>query len=360
LIEIGYPSFLASKILLSAGERSSSSPKFIKNEIVQGKVLKTFSSKDVLLLIKGKQVMAKTHLPLSAGRVLSLKVEQAVPVPTLKLLGIKLLGFEAVQLSTILSAVKHNLWKSVFENLAHHGHSDGNALLFRKLMNDLSLGMFLDPSADLLKILIDKSGLGWERKLREICTQKKIDGQRLNMLIAGDIKGLGSRLLAHQAEPETLMDRLMNAIKNIQLLNHFGLEQEKKIYLPIPIQFSNGLFTVGQLLIHLNQEEQDKHANGRADRSYHKISFVLELSNLGPLRADLMITAKTIEGRFLLADKTAKALVDQNLDILIKNLKTRGFTVHHMGCYLKDPEFITQPLLKELIQEEGSSISLVA
>lgn len=360
MIQVGYSTSSASKISLQSEDNFTSPPKLIKNEIVKGKVLKSFSLNKALLFIKGRKVLARTHVPLREGRVLSLKVEEVSPNPVLKLLGEKISNLGAVNISMILSAIKENLWKSLFEGINQYPLSETDIKQFKQLMNDLSQNLFLKTDPELLRGLIDKSGLGWEAKLRKIVINKTFSQDNLNKLIAEDLKGLGSKLLALMEENEVLLNRFVSTIKNIQLLNHLGLEQESKVFLPIPIQFPDGFFTVGQLLIHLNQRQTDEHKGGKKDKGFFRISFLLELSNLGPLRSDLTIKEKEIYGRFLLAKEETKLLIEENIPSFISNLQEKGFSVLQLECQIKAPEIVKQSLIKEIIKEEGCTISLVA
>jgi flagellar hook-length control protein FliK len=91
-----------------------------------------------------------------------------------------------------------------------------------------------------------------------------------------------------------------------------------------------------------------------------KISFLLELSNLGSLRSDLTIQEKEIYGKFILAKEEAKLIIQENLPTFIDALQKKGFSVLQMECQVRSPEIVTQSLVKEIIKEEGCSISLVA
>jgi len=355
-----HPPSSGSKISLKPDPCITSPLKLHKNEVLEGKVLKSLSSGNALLLINGEKVIARTHVPLSEGTVLSLKVEETLPTPVLKVLGIRLTGSDAINISMILSAMKENLWKSIHENIDHQGLSQVERAQFRELMDDLSLRLFSKSAPDMLKTLIDKSGLGWEAKLLRAFMNKTITGDNLNKLIGGDLKGLVSRFLGLNQKNGVLLRRFVSTIENIQLLNHLGLEQERKILLPVPIQFADGLFTLGQLLIHLPRKEKDEGGKQKPDKNVFSISFLLELSNLGPVRADLAIKGEEIEGRFLLAKEETKSLIENNILSFISNLKDRGFKIRHMDCHLKEPGLIRQPLLNEIVQEEGNTICLVA
>lgn len=354
-----HPPSSVSKILLKPDPGITSLLKLHKNEVLEGKVLKSLSSGNALLLINGEKVTARTHVPLSEGTVLSLKVEETLQTPVLKVLGIRLTGSDAINISMILSALKENLWKSIYENIDQQGLPQAERAQFRELMDDLSLRLFSKSPPDMLRTLIDKSGLGWEAKLLRAFMNKTITVDNLNKLIGGDLKGLVSRFLDLNQETGVLLKRFVSTIENIQILNHLGLEQERKIFLPVPIQFADGLFTLGQLLIHLPRKEKDEGGKQKPDRNVFSITFLLEMSNLGPVRADLAIKGEEIEGRFLLAKEETKSLIENNILSFISNLKDRGFKIRHMDCHFKEPGLIRKSLLNEIVQEEGNTICLV-
>jgi hypothetical protein len=360
LIQPGFPTWQASKIYLQSEENSTSPPKLIKNEIVTGKVLRSFSSSKSLLFIKGKKVIAGTHVPLREGMMLSLKVEEVSPNPVLKLLDTKINSRGAVNTSIILSAIKENLWKSLCEGLNHDSLFGTDIKQFRQLINNLSQRLFLKREPDLLREIIENSGFCWETKLKNNFLRKTTGKNNISKLATGDLKGLGSKILSLMGGKEILLKRFLSAIENIQLLNQMGLEQDRKLFIPIPIQFSDGFFTVGQLLIQLSQKKKEDHEEERTKNGLLKISFLLELSNLGSLRSDLTIKEKEIYGKFFLAKEETKLIIQENLPTFIDTLQKKGFSVLQMECQVSSPEIVAQSLVKEIIKEEGCTISLVA
>jgi hypothetical protein len=360
LIQPNTPTVNASKIYLQSEGKSTSPLNLIKNEIVNGKVLKSFSLSKSLLFIKGKKVIAGTHVPLREGMMLSLKVEEVSPNPILKLLDTKISSRNAVNTSMILSAIKENFWKSLCEGVNLDPLFGTEIKQFRKLMNDLSQRLILNPDAELLRGIIEKSGICWEAKLKNILLRNTTGKHNIKKLATKDLKGLGSKILSLMEGKEVLLKRFLSAIENIQLLNHMGLEQDRKLFIPIPVQFPDGFFTVGQLLIQLDQKKKGDHEEEKRNKGLFKISFLLELSNLGSLRSDLTIKEKEIYGKFILAKEEAKLIIEENLPMFINTLQNKGFSVPQMECKIKAPEIVTQSLVKEIIKEEGCTISLVA
>jgi len=360
LNKVGFSTVSPSKISLQPNDNKNIYPKLVENEIVEGKVLRSFSLKSVLLLIKGKEIMAKTHMPLREGSVISLKVENVHPNPVLRLLGMVNENVETINTSIILNGLKKNLWKTIIETIDHCMIPDNDKKLFKGLIDDISKNLFLKPNPDLLRKLVDKSGIEWESKLRDIVTSKtNYSKVNINEVIAGDLKGFGSKILSLLEGQNDFFERFVSTIKNIQLLNQLGLEQERKIFIPIPFQFPDGIFTLGQLLIHLN-ENKKKDGNGKEKaKDFFKISFLLEMSNLGPLRADLVVRQKQIDGRFLVVEEKAKVIIEKQLPSLIKNLEQKGFVIPYFECHIKKPVEIKDTLIKEIIHKENHNINFI-
>lgn len=360
MIELGFSPFLSSKISLQPEGNPKVFPSFSKNEIVAGKVIKSLSLKDVVLLINGRRFTARTHTPLEEGRILSLKVEEVLPVPVLKLLGTKFSSADVINIPVLLSAMKENIWKSMFEGIIELGLPKKDAALFKALLNDLSQQLFLKSSPDFLKTFIEKSGMSWEAKLGKLCLQKMAGKDSVDKLISDDLKGLSSKFLTINEEKEALLSRFVSTLKNIQLLNHIGLEQERKIFLPLPFQLPDGFLGVGQLLVHLNQEKNDEREKNGTEKNLFHITFLLELSDLGQLRADLNIKGKEIDAGFYLTKEETRLLIEQNIPSLVNNLEEKGFSIRRMTFHMKEIEILENALIKEIFNKEGSSVSWVA
>ena len=331
-----------------------------KNEIVEGRVLKVLSSEKALLAIKGRQVVAQSSIPFNEGSVLALRVEQTGLLPILKLVGVRVTDTGAVNSALIVSAVKENLWQYILEDIHTYGLSRESVSRFKELIDTLSFRLFSKSTPELLNRLIDKSGIMWEAKVKKALTDQSISRRHLNELMSGDLKGLASRLLAEKGDEAVSLKRLVSTLENLQILNHLGLNHGRKIFLPIPMQFPGGLFTAGQLLIQLPYERQHEKENNKVGKDVSRITFLLELSILGPLRADLTIHDRSIEGRFLLTNEEAKSRVEGAIHFLIDRLVESGFSVTFLECYLKEPEIVTESLIREIIPDEGATLNLFA
>lgn len=332
----------------------------VQNEVVVGKVLKSLPEGKALILIKGSVMVARTPHHLNEGDTLSLKVEDLSSSPTLKLLGPGLKNTNPVNTSIILSAIEENLWQSTLENLNHIGLGKAPQSLLKELLTDLSLRLFSKPNPELLKEIIEKSGVNWEAKLKKLLFHKTPEGPSLDRLIEGDLKGLISKFIDLDEKKSGHLNRLLTTIKNIQLLNHDGMEQDRKIFLPIPMQFPDGFFTVGQLLMHLPQTGKEGYEKKQNDKKNFRITFLLDLSRLGPIRADLTAKGKEIALQFLLAHEEAKLIIEKKIPVFVDRVKDLGFSLRIVECHLQDKEIIKHSIIKEIIEEEGGNISLIA
>jgi hypothetical protein len=360
LTQISHSSIPASWLLLQSWENDNSRPQFVKNEVVRGVVLKSISSSSVMLLIKGKRVIANTHIPLSEGSAVTLKVENTNPNPILKLVKVESDAVDSINTSIILNGIKTNLWKAIIDNMDKLPLSIKEKELLEELVIDISKKLFPKPTADLLMESIDKSGLGWEKKLRELLAIKTQTQVNIHELLAGDLKGLISKFITSSSGENELFNRFVSMMKNVQLLNHFGFEQDGKIFVPLPLKFPDGYFTVGQLLIQSDHSSNKRRKKNERGDGFFRISFLLELSNLGPFRADLTVQNKNIFGRLLTVKEKAKSIIEKNLPSFITAFNKRGFTILHLECHLKEAKQVRDTLIEEIVPKNSSNINLVA
>jgi hypothetical protein len=359
LTQIIHSPILESRLSLQFRDNDTSHPQFIKNEIVKGIVLKSISSTSIMLLIKGKRVNANTHVPLSEGSFVTLKVENTHPNPILKLLNIEGKGIDTVNTSIILNGINKNLWKTIIENIDQYAIPIKEKEILEELFTNISKKLFPNPTPDLLKEFIDQSGMGWENKIRELLTSETHHQLDIQKLLTSDLKGLISKYITSSSQENELFKGFVSMIQNIQLLNHFAIKEDGKLFIPLPLRFSDGYFTVGQLLIESDRFKGSR-KNKEQENGIFRISFFLELSHLGPLRADLAIQNNKISGRFLTVKEKTKKVIEKQLPSFISAFNKRGFSILHLECYLKAPKHINDTLIKEIIPKRSCNISLVA
>jgi len=333
---------------------------FVENEIIKGKVLKVLDSETAILLINGRSYTAGTMIALKAGDFLEMKVKELLPVPVLTPVGIQHDRPGVSNISVILSALKENLWKLVYEKISVGPDSITEAALWNQIAKDLPEKLLNDGSSESLRKMIENTGIFWEAKLKNASGQKSIDGNQIRHLIDSDLKGSLLRLISETGGEDLDSLRLLSAMKNIQILDRLGFEQDRKIFLPIPVLLPDGHFIIIQLLFQFPFKEKDVNENSIGEKHSLKISVLLELSKLGPIRADFTIKGKMVEGVFKIAVPETLKLVESGIPAFVKSLEDKELKIQHIGCMLKKPEIVTQPLLLEIIQTTDNNINLVA
>jgi hypothetical protein len=349
-------------ISVFTGEKKNTGepPGFLENEIIKGKVLKVLDSETAILLINGRKYTADTRITLKAGDLLEMKVKELSPVPVLRPMGIRHAEPVAANISVILSALKENLWKSVFEKINAGESSITGKALWDQISKDLPGKLLNEGRPESLFKMIENSGIFWEAKLKNAAGQKSIDSNQIRQLIDSDLKGSLLRLISVTGGEDLDSLRLLSAMKNIQILDRLGFEQDRKIFLPIPVLLPDGHFIIIQILFQFPLKEKDANENSAGEKHSLKISVLLELSKLGPIRADFAVKGKRVEGVFKIAVPETLKLVESGIPAFVKSLEDKGLKIQHIGCMLKKPEIVTQPLFLEIIQTADNNINLVA
>lgn len=314
-------------------------------------------------------MVAQTLFPLQKGDVSLLKVEQVVPQKVLRMVSLhRPVGNSPVSLLVTTSG-NSSPYKFIGKllNLFTSSHisateKDLNAIVgdLKTLMTKIVLQSSINTDPNFLKALIDGSGLTWEHKLKQLLFSKKPSSHDIHMLLKSDLKGLIMKLLQRWKAVEALsreeIQGFVDFLEQLQLLNHAALEEKRMLFFLFPIQWDE-LFNFGQLLIRLPQNGEKDHTKGE---DVVRISFLLQMSHLGPLRADMSILDKTISGRFWVANPRVQSFIEKH----VAELKTRflriGLFVQEFVCTLEEIEVLeSASLVEELINREERFLSLV-
>lgn len=329
------------------------------DDVVKGRVLKQFAPGDILLSIRGKQIRAHTKVPLREGMRISLKLSLETSVPTLKLIDVQASQGRTVNLAAIHGAIDDNIWSRVYEALDDSVLSSKDRNDIKTLMEKISQMLLTRPGGEGLKALIDASGFTWENKLAQILTQTGMTTDIMDALTHGDLKGLISKVLMETKGSDTVLNTMISALDNIQLLNIHGNDKTQMLFLPLPLQFIQGTMGMAQLLLQFPREDPSQEGGGGKDRQY-RVVMLLELSTLGAIRAELLLNETKLQGRFLVEQENALECIEIHIPFFMDTLQERGFTIGHMGCQLVESAIVKQSLVNEIFPQEGSSICVVA
>ncbi|MCP3874229.1 MAG: hypothetical protein GY699_13870 [Desulfobacteraceae bacterium] len=316
-------------------------PKLINNQIVSAKVLKLLPQGKAQLLVNNQKVVAKTALLLTPGEEVQLKVVEQKNAIILKLIG-PVQKMSTSQISSLVSLFSKS--------------ESAPDITSTKIANvkDLLYDMALKsdkPDKSFLPKLIEKSGLAWEKKVATTLLDKSSATDiknNLDVLLKQDVKGNILRemfsLDPQKFETVKMATSFLETIENFQLLNHQSSESGRYL-LPFPI-FSESAFSFGQLLIDTGDKTKSDTKN--ADKLIH-LSFLLNMTRLGPLRADFSILKKDIAGGFLLRDNETCKYVKSMIPELKNGLVKLGYHVHQIECNIAKKEEIQETAFIETL-----------
>ncbi|MFH2093672.1 MAG: hypothetical protein ABIJ31_15035 [Pseudomonadota bacterium] len=324
-------------------------PQFVKNQVVTAKVISLLPHGKAQLLINGSVVVAKTAMLLTPGEEAQLKVVQQKDALVLKLIG----PVQKMTTSQIASLV------SFFSKNESMPDISGIRLTqVKHLLMEMSLKSD-KPDIDFLPRLIDKSGLVMEKKIARVLLNDKSSADiktTLNALLEQDVKANIFKELFNTGlgKSETLKtaSAFFESLENFQLLNHHSSESGRYL-LPFPV-FSESAFRFGQLLI--NTGDTGKSGGKDTDRVIN-ISFLLDMTRLGPLRADFSILKQEITGRFVFCDQATCDYMSTLLYDLKAHLADRKYQVRQIECILAPKEAIQAgSLIESLIRTSDDQV----
>ncbi|MCD4721897.1 MAG: hypothetical protein K8S13_18860 [Desulfobacula sp.] len=316
------------------GGKKNTLPKFKKNQIINAKVIQLLPQGKALLLVNGQKFVAKTAMLLKPGEEVQLKVLAQKDTIILKLIG----PIQKMTNRQISSLVRFFSKNEAIPDISKTRISGVKDLLYNMALKSDK------PDETFLPKLIEKSGLVWEKKVARILlgnTSSSDIKAGLDILLKQDIKGniLKNMLMVDPQKFEGLKmaASFLETIENYQLLNHHSSDSGRFL-LPFPI-FSDQAFSFGQLLI--DTGDKAKSNNKDADKVIH-ISFLLDMTKLGPLRADFSILKKEITGRFLLKDDDTCKYVKSMIAELTTRLAKIEYQVRKIECHTAEKEEIQQ------------------
>ena len=256
-------------------------------------------------------------------------------------------------------------------------YSKENIINLRNLIFSFSLKSE-NPDLKFLPRLIEKSGLLFEKKISDLLrreifdTGKTTDFKKISSLFKKDITDTEFKKIADQdlkatviklmADSKLESDILSHSIKNyskiiekFQIINsHFS--ESGRFLIPFPV-FFNGSLNFGQLLFNLgNKKKEEKHNKQRI----FKVSLLLTMSELGPLRVDMALLRKEISGLIQVADGETLDFVRMMIPEFKARLKKHDFNVLSMKCEVAAPKNIDYKVfLNDILKDEDKGLNIV-
>ena len=321
------------------------------NQKVEAEVLKVFSGKKALILIAGKKVMIATPFPLTEGEKLLVNLLETETNRNLKLWSLN----DNKISEKLISLIKLVSQSNPFESLSKIEDKELSGMLKSISLNSARADI------DFVPRLLEKSGLLFEKKLSVLLTQDKDAGLKPEVLqiIKDDIKGY---VLDHIQSPKNqdmeslkAFNKFSSGIESFQAFNTQSADVGKYL-IPFPV-FVNDSFSFGQLLIDLGNKEKDN--NKKKDRIVN-VSFLLNMSRLGPLRADFSVYKKAISGVFNLSNKEIYEFVKTMVPELKQRFLKREYIVHNIECKLASKEMVSpDSIFESFIKDENRVLNII-
>lgn len=358
------PSLPLTSLKITGGNLEQSELSNIMNlkpgRIVNAKVLDVTSQNRIQLLVDGQKLTVSTQLPLARGMEIPMKVVRSqdgivlkpvstssAPVstetagPTLKI---------GRPDSNSLSGTEKSFQTNAFQSFSLVKMFQGlNALSQTQepILNDILMGLSLKSDVrddQFLPQIIKNMGLSFEKKLAaglEDAPDKKTVAHVIKQLADQDLKAASLSLAGMESDPSktTVLKHISDALDNFAQLNvksGDGAQSQDgaRFLLPFPVWREDG-FDFGQLMV-----DTGKTGTANTGKKLLSISFLLNMTALGPLRADFSILDKTIAGRFLLENQATCDYLTPKISDLRQRLSGIGYQAGNIDCQVARPEQI--------------------
>ncbi|MBF0101543.1 MAG: flagellar hook-length control protein FliK [Desulfobacterales bacterium] len=348
-----------SKILISSSDvildpkqsHKSNSLSLQKNQVVEAKVLKKMDSSLTELSMLGKRVIAKTYVPLKEGDQIQLQNASSDTKNVFKLIS-------QTQSNTTESTT---LWLkqgvclrpyetllSLFEKFNSAGQVSSPklkaALLGIERLQTLLRKLALDspiPDSSYVKRLIEGSGLLWENKLNQMIGNiGKFDTVTQKEWVNNDIKAQLLQMLneVHDVEDQdiSLIQEALESLEKYQVVTKYQSDSTRRFLFPLPFLSMNQI-QLGQLFIDLGKQPNED--TPRTERMV-RIAFLLEMSELGKIRANFSLLKKQIQGYFEVTSSEIATYIQESLTMLNSRLEQQGFHPTRIECQIVDDEIL--------------------
>lgn len=230
------------------------------------------------------------------------------------------------------------------------------------LLTGISFPSDRSNHGEFLQRFITGSGMMWENRLRSFVLSGDHMTNSLEELTAQDLKGLAMRILAegltNKSIPGETISRLVDSLEQLQLLNQSSLQSKGQLYFTIPVRFDEQ-FGFAELLVRLPNRGKGEGSETEDDKVL-TASLMLEMSAIGPLRADVSLFKKAVRVGFLVCDETVPSLINDNAPALREQLERHGFHLQEIACRLQEANVLARTsLAEEFVDSEGCQIHLI-
>ncbi|MCG8687098.1 MAG: flagellar hook-length control protein FliK [Desulfobacterales bacterium] len=347
----GLPISSADILLSKDGEPSWSLLNLKTGQTVNAKVLDLVSPGKAMLLLSGQKVTAQTDLPLKPGMEIALQVTRdkgsillkpVVPLPQ------GAAGSSAAQAGQTLSPAL--FFSKIAQAFPDLGSTKEPAL--QEILTTLSLKSGQRDDQFLPRIL-ENLGLILEKKIgNTVATpDRSVLKPAMENLASQDLKAAVLNLISMESDDSAksqTMRGIANALESFQQLNT-QTGDSNRFLLPFPI-WTNEQFEFGQILI-----DAGKKGTENEDKKVIRISFLMNMSALGAIRADFSILDKSVSGRFLLENQETCDYMRSLVPQLKERLSDIEYQARKIDCRVGESKSLAPTALVKAMAGNGTS-----
>lgn len=339
-------------ILAKAGKKGDGLDFLNKYQSVDARVTRVLSNSKAEVVIAGNRVIINTPFALKEGEVLSLNLIRDGANKVFRLLSAPRGAQGPQKLAGLLNT---GGLSSPFSGLSSLGDSQGTELL-------KSFSLQSEKSDHgILGRIFDKSGMLFEKKAAALLDQPGTLNreQAVRNLVKNDLKAMALEFFGvsgqkDSAEAKAFTD-FSSAMEKFQLINTKTADSGRYL-IPFPV-FADDGFSFGNLFLDLGYDESEREKD--KDRVV-KVSFLLNMTALGALRADFSIFKKALSGSFALSTGEARDFVKNRLPILIERLEKQEYTIHSIECRTAEPvELKSSDLVDKVVADSDGAVNIV-
>ena len=317
---------------------------------VDAKVVDVNAQNRVQLLVGDQKLTVTTRLPITRDMEIPMKVVRSRDGIVLKPLPNPSGQVTSVSDSRPLTPTDKPLQAAAFQSFSPAKIFQGLGLLSRlqePVLNDILMTLSLKsdvPDDQFLPKIIENMGLSFEKKLAdglEHGPDKQKAAHAIKQLAGQDLKAAALSLAGMENDPGkgTEFKQISDALDHFAQLNVKSgdgdqSQNSSRFLLPFPVWREDG-FDFGQIML-----DMGKSGTADTDKKIRSISFLLNMTALGPLRADFSILEKTITGRFLLENQDTCDYLAPKVSQLRQRLSKIGYQAGNIDCRVARPDQI--------------------
>ncbi len=314
--------------------------RFSKGEMLRGRVIKSLGAEIALVRLRGIDMRASTAKPLLAGESLLVKVEQIKPQFIVSILSndtpLQEKTAELLRLYLPSGLTMGKLFGELEALIASLPRAALKGSSLAEVMTELkkTIMRYSGKSGNILKLL----GLSHEAELAGKFPRTNL--KRALLLVRQNLEKLMVK------NPSTYREALKNTTKmlqNIELQQLMNVDERRETKsFQLPYWSGDGLATA---YIYV-QREKDEGAKAEKSEIF-RLTLTLEMSRLGPLRADVVAFEERFEGTIYLSTDSAVSEVAKYLPELSALLEEQGCRASF--CVQKgEVDFITEEPAKTI------------